>query len=184
MTAFLAGAGAGLAWFGGAVLVVSDARRGLAVGLVLSAAGLALAAGFAGAPLAAAVVAMGAVAAAVAGLRGDARRGWGVLQVEPTPRIVLAVVVGGAALWFGAGLLDDPGQAAARGAAAIAIALGGGRLLGEREPRSVLSAAALIALGAGLLASLAAQSVAGATVGALAAVALNLAPATGAREDG
>jgi hypothetical protein len=170
----VAGAGIGIAWLGASVLVLADARRGLAVGLLLSAIGMALARSVEGSAVEGAVILGGGLLAAVACLRGNPLRGWGLLRPGSTPRVVLCVVLGGAALWLAVGFLDGPGDAQARAAAAIAMALGAGRLLAEREPRAALAAASLVALGAGAMASLATAAATGALIGAVAAVALNL----------
>jgi hypothetical protein len=175
----VAWAGLGLAWLGAAVLVLSDARRGLAVGLLLAAIGLAVVRTAEGDIVDAGLLVAGGLLAAAVGLRRNAHRGWGLLQAGSTPRIVLSVVVGGAALWLAIGLLDSPGEPQARAAAAIVIALGAGRLLAVGDTRAALAAASMIALGAGTIAALATTDATGALVGSIAAVALNLIP-TGA----
>jgi hypothetical protein len=172
----LAGAGIALAWLGAALLVLSDARRGLAVGVLVASLGLALALAVEAAPVAAGLLLAGGLLAVVAGLRRNPNRGWGLLQVPSTPRVVLGVVVGGGALWLAIGVLGWPGASQPRAAALVILALGAGRLLGEREPRAALAAASLIALGAGALASLADGAATGALAGAIAAIALNLLP--------
>ena len=168
--------GLGLAWLGAAVLVLSDARRGLAVGILLSAAGLALVRLVEGDAVDAGLLLGGGLLASVIALRRNPRRGWGLLPAGSTPRIVLSIVVGGAALWLGVGALASPGEPPARAAAVIVIALGAGRLLGVRDPRAALAAASLIALGAGTLEALATTDATGALIGSIAAVALNLIP--------
>lgn len=176
MTGILAGLGIGLAWVGGSVLVLADARRGLAVGLLLAALGLALAVAVQGAVAAGAVLAAGGLLAVAASLRRNPRRGWGILQGPSTPRVVLCVVMGGAGLWLGLGMVDRPGPAEARAAATVLIALGAGRLFAERQTRPALAAMSLAALGAGALAALSSDTPAGAVAGAAVALALNLLP--------
>jgi hypothetical protein len=176
VTGFVAGFAVGLTWLGASILILSDARRGLAVGLLTASVGLALAMAVEGRPLEGGLLLAGGVLAVVVGLRRNPQRGWGLLQGPSTPRIVLCVVLGGAALWLAVGMLQSPGQAQARAAAVIAMAVGAGRLLAEREPRSGLAAAALVALGAGALAALASDGWDGAAIGSLVAVALNLLP--------
>ena len=110
------------------------------------------------------------------GLRRNPRRGWGLLAAGSTPRIVLSIVVGGAAFWFATSVLDSPGDPPTRAAAVIVIGLGSGRLLSVRDPRAALAAASLIALGAGTLEALATTDATGALIGSIAAVALNLIP--------
>jgi hypothetical protein len=168
--------GLGLAWLGAAVLVLSDARRGLAVGLLLAAIGLAgIRAGEADAVDAGILLVFGLLASVIV-LRRCPRRGWGLLPPGSTPRIVFSIVVGGLALWLGLGALDTPGDPPARAAAIIVMALGAGRLLSVRDPRAALAAASLIALGAGTLEALATTDATGALIGSIAAVALNLIP--------
>ena len=176
MSTAVAWLGLGLAWLGASVLVLSDARRGLSVGLLLAAIGLAVVRLVEGDSLDALLLFAGGLLSSYVGLRRNARRGWGLLPPGSTPRIVLAVVVGGAALWLGMGMLDSPGEAPARAAAVIVMALGAGRLLAVRDPRAALAAASLIALGAGTIAALATTDQTGALIGAVAAVALNLIP--------
>jgi hypothetical protein len=176
VTGAIAWLGLGLAWLGAAVLVLSDARRGLAVGLLVAAAGLALVRVAEGDVADAVLLLAGGLMAAGIGLRRNRLRGWGLLPAGSTPRIVLSIVAGGAALWLALGLLDIPGEPQARAAALIVMALGAGRLLGERDPRAALAGAALIALGTGALAALATTDATATAVGAIAAVALNMIP--------
>jgi hypothetical protein len=168
--------GLGLAWLGASVLVLSDARRGLSVGLLLAAIGLAVVRLVEGDNLDALLLFAGGLLSSYIGLRRNPRRGWGLLPPGSTPRIVLSFVVGGVALWLGVGMLDSPGEAPARAAALIVMALGAGRLLAVRDPRSALAAASLIALGVGTVAALATTDATGALIGSVAAVALNLIP--------
>jgi hypothetical protein len=172
----LAGIGIGAAWLGGSILVLSDARRGLSVGLLLATLGLALAVTVEAGVADGALLAGGGLLAAGASLRLNPRRGWGLLQGPSTPRVVLCVVMGGAGLWLGLGIVNAPGQAEARAAATVLIALGAGRLFAEREARPALAAVSLVALGGGALAAMSTGTPAGALVGAVAAVALNLLP--------
>ncbi len=174
--AVIAWLGLGLAWLGAAVLVLSDARRGLAVGLLLAAVGLAVVRVAEGDGADAGLLLAGGLLGAIVGLRRNPRRGWGLLPAGSTPRIVLSVVVGGLALWLAVGMLDSPGEPQARAAALIVIALGAGRLLAVGDARAALAAASLIALGVGTVAALATTDETGALVGSIAAVALNLIP--------
>ncbi|MDQ6918256.1 MAG: hypothetical protein M3Z98_02735 [Candidatus Dormibacteraeota bacterium] len=176
MTSAIAWLGLGMAWLGAAVLVLSDARRGLAVGLLVAAVGLAVTRVAEGDPVDAGLLVAGGLLAALIGLRRNPRRGWGLLPAGSTPRIVLSIVVGGVALWLALGMLDSPGDPQTRAGAVIVMALGAGRLLAVRDPRCALSAASLIALGAGTLAALATTDQTGALIGSVAAVAFNLIP--------
>jgi len=176
LIAAIAGLGLAVAWLGAALLVLSDARRGLAVGLLLAALGLAVVRVAEGDPVDGGLLLAGGLLASIVGLRRNPRRGWGVLPAGSTPRIVLSVVVGGGALWLAVGFLDSPGEPQARAAALVVMALGAGRLLAVRDPRAALAAASLIALGAGAVAALATTDQTGALIGSIAAVALNLIP--------
>jgi hypothetical protein len=176
VTGFLAGFGIGLVWLGASILVLSDARRGIGVGLLLAVLGLTLTVTIQAGPADGGLLAAGGLLAVGASLRRNPRRGWGLLQGPSTPRVILCVVIGGAGLWLGLGMIDSPGQPEARAAATVMIALGAGRLFAEREARSGLAAASLIALGAGALAAMSSATPAGALVGAVTAVALNLLP--------
>jgi len=176
VTAALAAGGLAVAWLGSSLLVLSDARRGLAVGLLVAAGGLALVRASEGELVDAGLLLGGGVLGAVASLLRNRRRGWGLLPPGSTPRIVLCLVAGGLALWLATGLLDSPGEWQARSAAAILIALGAGRLLAAGDARAALAAASLVALGAGGLAGLAASEATAALIGGVAAIALNLVP--------
>jgi hypothetical protein len=176
MSGVLIWAGLGVAWLGAAMLVLADARRGIAVGLLLAALGLAIIRATEHDAIDAGLLLAGGLLAAIVGLRRNKRRGWGLLQAGSTPRIVLSVVVGGVALWLSVGMLDGPGEPLARAAAVIVMALGAGRLLGVHDPRAALAAASMIALGVGTIAALATTDETGALIGSIAAVALNLIP--------
>jgi hypothetical protein len=137
------------AWLGGAILVLADGRRGLALGLALMAAGLGGVAFAAGEQLTgAALLAGGVVAAALRWRTGP--EGWGLMQPGSTPRIVLTVVIGLVALYFAASLSSGEG-AALRFAPMACIALAGARLLQGAERGAALTAASglVLALGAG-----------------------------------
>lgn len=165
-----------IAWLGAAMLVLSDARRGLAVGLLVAATGLAIVRVAEGDLVDAGLLLAGGLLASIVALRRNPVRGWGLLPAGSSPRIVLSVVVGGLAFWLAVGMIDGPGEPPARAAAVIVAAVGAGRLLGVRDPRAALAAASLIALGAGTIAALATTDATGALIGSIAAVALNLIP--------
>jgi len=176
VSAAVAEGGLIVAWLGATVLVLSEARRGLAVGLLLAAAGLAGVRAAEGDPTEAGLILGGGLLAAIAGLRRNRRRGWGLLPPGSTPRIVLCLVAGAGAVWLATGLLDSPGEWQARSAAAILIALGASGLLAAGDPRAMLAAASLVVLGAGAMAAMAASETMATLIGAVAAVALNLIP--------
>ena len=150
----LAIAAAVLAWFGAVVMVLSDARRGRAVGIVLLGAGLAFERAVAGHLPMAVVIFAGALLAAVAGLRRSRARGWGILAAGSTPRVVLCIVAGALALYFGRVVIQEPADWQARAAVLAVGVLGGARLLSSSDPRATLTAASAAALAVALAAAL------------------------------
>ena len=72
--------GAVMAWFGASILVLADARRGFAFGLLLVAAGLSLERLAEGGWQPALLLAAGGLTAALVGLRRTHRPGWGGTQ--------------------------------------------------------------------------------------------------------
>lgn len=148
MIATLAVAGAALAWLGAATLLLSDDRRGLAVGLAVVGAGLALSTSAAGQDrMAAATVALGGVASGALHL-GRGTHGWGLMRPGSTPRVIgslvaliLTVVVAGA------GVHDLAGVARLGGL--VVAALAAGRLLTVTGRWVALGAGSALALGLG-----------------------------------
>jgi hypothetical protein len=150
VTETVAAAGAGVAWIGVTLLTVSEARRGLAVGLALAALGLALAAAAAGqAPPAVATLVAGGLVAAAMRLRGGPH-GWGVLPPGSTPRLAAAIVVLLAAAVVDGSAIASP-EGAARLAALVVSVLAVGTVLTARQPWSALGAGSALALGLGAL---------------------------------
>ena len=140
------------AWLGGAIIVLADGRRGLALGLALMGAGLAGVALGAGQELTAAALLVGGAAAA--GLRFRAGpEGWGLMQPGSTPRIILTIVIGLVALYFAVSLSSGDG-APLRFASLAAIALAGARLLEGLERTSALTAASALGLALGAASAL------------------------------
>lgn len=172
--AALAGAGAALAWFGTSILVLAEARRGVALGLGVAAVGLGLVA-LAQGPAPGAAIAGGGLLAAGFRLR-DGGRGWGVLPPGSTPRLVLSVAVLLLAALVGGSLMTGPG-AAARVAALAVAGLAGARLLTTARRGAALGAAAALALALGVVAP-----EAGAWVAGLVAAVLGAIPADEAQE--
>lgn len=176
MTAWIAVIAVALGWAGAALFTLSDGRRGLASGLLLAGGGLALAQLAGGDLVGAGLIAIGAALATLAALRGVESAGWQFLPPGSTPRIVLSAVLGGAALWFGGVVLQEPGEWQVRGACAIVIALAGARAVTVGEMGASLAAASLVALAsAGLAGQRPAGSLA-ALVAVLGAIGLNLIP--------
>jgi hypothetical protein len=175
-------AGALLAWVAMSVLVLSEGRFGLAVGLVGAAVGLA--ATLAGSPLPALV--LGAAGAAAGALRArDGQPGWGVLPPGSTPRVILCVVAGAGCAWVGGGLLTGP-QAPARAAVIALAVMAAARLLTTHRRGAALASGAALALATGALGALASGESAPVLAAAGGAVALVLAllPAAEAQPSG
>lgn len=145
-------AAAFVAWLGAAVIVLSDGRRGMALGLALVAAGVAgVAWGSIGWP-ALLLLAGGWVAAALR-LRSGAPQ-WGLMPPGSTPRLLLAVVAGFLALWVAASVSIGSGGPL-RFASLAVLGLMGANALRAREPAVAATAAAGIALALGAAAAIA-----------------------------
>jgi len=166
-----------VAWLGAALVVLSDGRRGVALGIALYAAGLAST--LLADPLAAAALALAGLVSAGLRLR-DGHRGWGTLPPGSTPRLLLCVVSGVLAAYAGASLLEGPGPAPARVAILLGGALGVARLLSTTRREAALAAATLMTLAVGgAEAAIGASQVAATVVlaAAIAAMLLGLLPA-------
>lgn len=140
----LAGGAAVAAWFGAAILILSEGRRALAAGLLLFGAGLSGAVA-AAAPLPAAALAVGTLAAALLRFR-DGRPGWTVLPPGSTPRLILSLLVGLVGSFATTGLLAGPGPAPARAAAALGGMMAAARLLSTDHRDAALTAASALCL--------------------------------------
>ncbi len=152
MTPAVAVAGASVAWLGAAVLVLSDERRGLALGIAVAAAGLAVATAAAGKDLVAdgALVVGGACSAGLQFGRGGAS--WGLMPPGSTPRLIgslVALIL--TVLVVGTGL-QDPAGVARLGALTVAV-MAAARLLTVRRRWAALGAGSALALGLGALGS-------------------------------
>ncbi len=143
-------------WLGGAILVLADARRGLALGLAVTAAGLAGLAFAAGQNLAAAALLAGGVGGAAFRWRGGPD-GWGLMQPGSTPRIILTIVTALLALYIGVSVASGEG-APLRFAALATIGLTASRLLQGADRAVSLTAASGLALALGLGSTLAPSS--------------------------
>ena len=142
-----------VAWFGGALIVLADRRRGLAVGVAVMTAGLGLLALEGGQQVAAgALLAGGAVAAFLRFRSGP--EGWGLMQPGSTPRMILTALVGLLALWFGASVASGDG-APLRVASLACLGLMAARILEGGDRTVALSAASGLALALGAAAGLA-----------------------------
>jgi hypothetical protein len=165
---------AGLAWLGASVTALSEARRGLALGLVLTGAGLAGAV-LATRPLGAGLLALSAVLAALLRLR-DGPDGWGVLPPGSTPGIVLSVAVLVASLVL-AGTAFQAGGSVATVAPLAVSAVSAVRLLSSRSRQAALTTGSALALALGAL-----GGTGDILVGSLVAVALAAIPSAEAEE--
>lgn len=135
-----------VAWLGGAFLVLSDARRGIALGMALYSAGLAFT--LLADPLAAVVLGIAGLASAGLRLR-DGRAGWGTLPPGSTPRLLLCVVSGVLAGFVGASILGGPGPAPLRVAILLGGALGAARLMSTLRREAALASTAVMTLAVG-----------------------------------
>jgi len=151
----LEGASAFVAWLGASMVVLADGRRGLAVGSSLVAAGVVALVLEASGPLAAAVLAAGALVSVLAGWRRGG--GWGLMPAGSTPRIVLCVAGGLLALWVAISLTTGPDQAL-RFAVVAVVALVGMRMLLSDDPPVIATSVVALALIAAAAAGLAGGS--------------------------
>jgi hypothetical protein len=140
----LTGTVAFFAWLGAAVIVLSDGRRGLALGLGLTALAFSLLVWLDGQPIGAGAILVGGGFATFQRLRSG-REGWAMMPPGSTPRLVLAIAGGLVALWLATTVTTGPG-APLRFAAFAVLGLMGARVLTETEPGSVLTAVVLLAL--------------------------------------
>lgn len=137
-------AAAFVAWFGASVIVLADGRRGVALGLALTAAGLAfLAWPSAGVGAAIVIAAGGLLGAVVRNRSGPA--GWVIMPAGSTPRLILCVAAALVSLWIAASVTSGDG-AALRFAVLCVVVQMGGRLFTTRDPSITLAAVAALAL--------------------------------------
>ena len=140
------------AWLGAAVIVLSDGRRGLALGVAVTACGFAVLELLNGEWLAAAALLLGGAAAAFLRLR-IGRRGWGVMSPGSTPRLVLAIAGGLVALWIATSVMTGPG-APLRFAAISVLGLMAARVTVATGPAAMLTAVAALALSVAMAAGI------------------------------
>ena len=133
-----------LAWLGASLVVLADGRRGLALGLGLLTAGLAILAWpSAGLPGALAVAAGGLIASWQCWRSGPAT--WGIMPAGSTARLVLCVASGLLALWIAASVTNGVG-APIRFAVLAVLGLMAARILGGRDAAVLLTCVAGFAL--------------------------------------
>ena len=152
----IAAVAAFLGWLGVSIIVLADGRRGLAVGLAVATTGLAAIAWQEGDGVAALIVMGGGAAAAVLRYRAGPG-GWVVMPPGSTPRLILCVAGGLVALWFAASVTIGP-DGATRFAVLSVVGLSGARIVSSREPSSVVTAVATLALAAAVATRLGAGS--------------------------
>jgi hypothetical protein len=165
---------AGLAWLGASLTALSEARRGLALGLVLTGAGLAGAA-LPTRPLGALLLALSGILSALLRLR-DGTAGWGVLPPGSTPGIVLSVAVLVASLVLAGTVLQGVGSAAMIAPLAVSV-VAAVRILSSRRRQAALATGSALALALGAL-----GGTGDVLAGSLVAVALAAIPAAEAEE--
>ena len=139
------GLAAFVAWLGAALVVLSDGRRGLALGLALVTLGLTALAWSEGEAVGAAALFIGGSVAAIQRLRSGGVAGWGLMPAGSTPRLLLCVAVGLVALWFAASVTLGPG-APLRFAGLAVLGLMGARSLESTDRAVVLASVAGVAL--------------------------------------
>jgi hypothetical protein len=142
-----------LAWLGGALIVVADGRRGLALGVALAGLGMGVAVWPYAPGLPAGALVIGGAIAALQRLRAGPP-GWAIMPPGSTPRLVLCVAGGALGLWIGAGVTSGPG-ASLRIAVMVVIGLTGARVISTRQPDIALTALAGLALAAAAASGLA-----------------------------
>jgi hypothetical protein len=141
------GIGALIAWLGASLIVLADGRRGLALGVALAAAGLAVVTGPGAGLLPAGLLVVGGAMVAASRLSKASGR-WAVMPPGSTPRLILCVASALVALWIALGITsgDSP---ALRFAVLVVIGLAGARVLASADPQVQLTAAAILALAVG-----------------------------------
>ena len=146
------GAASLVAWLGASLIVLADGRRGLALGIALVAAGLAVITWLVAGPVAAGILAVGgAIAAARRFASGPGR--WAVMPPGSTARLILCVASALVALWIALGITTGSSPAL-RFAVLAVIGLAGARVLSSADPQVQLTAGAILALAIGAAAGL------------------------------
>ncbi|MEO8745768.1 MAG: hypothetical protein ABI334_09190 [Candidatus Dormiibacterota bacterium] len=149
-------AAAFITWVGAALVVLADGRRGLAAGLGLLAAALALLVMAGGDAVAAVAIGAGGAIATFQRWR-TGLAGWGIMPPGSTPRLILCVASGLLALWLAASVTTGPG-APLRFAVFVAVGLMGARALAAQDSAVALTSAAGLALAVAVAAGLAAAA--------------------------
>ena len=152
----IAVAAAFLAWLGAALIVLSDGRRGLALGLALVTTGLAALAWPASTPLGGVAIAAGGLIAAAESWRSGTAS-WGIMPAGSTARLILCIASGLLALWL-ASVVTTGSGAPLRFAVLVVLGLMGARMLMSRDAPVVLTGIASLALVVAVAPDLAATS--------------------------
>ena len=152
----MSAAAAFAAWLGAALIVLSEGRRGLALGMALLTIGFAtLAQAGAGAWAASAMLMGGGIATGRRFRSGPDV--WGLMPPGSTARLVLAAGVGLLALWISTSLMTGPG-APLRFTALSVVGLMAARVLTPSAPLVLITALAALALSVAVAAGVAATS--------------------------
>ena len=133
-----------VAWVGASLVVLSDGRRGLALGMAMATAGLAAIVWADVGPVPAVLVAIGGAAAAGRRLTSGPA-GWNVMPGGSTPRFILCVAAGLLAAWVAFGVTGGHGPGL-RFAAISVVGLSVARVLFTTAPETVLSGVSVLAL--------------------------------------
>lgn len=144
----LEGAAGFVVWAGASLVVLADGRRGLGLGIALTAAGLGGVAWQTAGPLAAGAIVVGGVVAGAGRLRAGLP-GWHVMPPDSTPRIVLCIATGLVSLWLALVITTGPG-AALRFGAFVCLVLAPARILWSDDQPIDLTAGGVLALAVGV----------------------------------
>lgn len=144
------------AWLGAALVVLSDGRRGLALGLAVLTIGLAVLAWPAGMALGAIPLVAGGLAAAAQSWRSGPAT-WEIMPPGSTARLILCIASGLLALWVASSVTTGTG-ASLRFAVLVVLGLMGARILMSRDGPVVLAGIASLALVLGVAPGLAPDS--------------------------
>ena len=131
-------------WLGASLIVLSDGRRGLALGLALTTIGFTVLVWIGGEQVAAGAVLLGGAVASIQRLRRG-HEGWVVMPPGSTSRLVLAIGAGLLALWIATSVMTGPG-ATLRFAVLTSLAMMGVRALSDIQPAAMLTVVAALAL--------------------------------------
>ncbi len=164
------------AWLGASIVLLSDGRRGLALGLAVLGAGLAGVALDAGHAVEAVALAAGGLVAGALRLR-DGPEGWRMVPPGSTPRLILSIATGLFALYIAAGVVGGDDAALRFAVLAVLSLLALRFLLGADAPAANTAASGVaLTLGAGALLVARGAPEAACIIGALVAAGLQAIP--------